>query len=163
MNVRARSACITAEQIMKTLLAASVLFISSTAPAQHAGTDQENKQQVTRLAFIVGDWAGKGWMLGRDGEKQPFTQTETIRFKLDSTAVLIEGEGRHEGAVIHDALAIITYDKGAGAYSFHSHLANGRTGKFKAELIDDRLFWYPGESMRYIIGINDQGQWYETG
>ena len=73
--------------ILPALLLATSLF------AQEAETDLLNKKEVSKLAFIVGEWEGDGWMMGRDGQKHAFTQTENISFKLDSTAILIEGRG----------------------------------------------------------------------
>lgn len=90
-------------------------------------------------------------------------QTETISFKIDSTAILIEGLGTSNGKVVHNAMAILSYNKADNNYTFHSYLANGREGKFKAELIDSKLYWYPMDNMRYIIFLNEYGQWYETG
>ncbi|HBH22110.1 MAG TPA: hypothetical protein DDY13_01675 [Cytophagales bacterium] len=140
-----------------------ILLLSNYSFAQFAETDQEAKAAMTQLAFIVGDWSGEGWMMGRDREKRLFDQTENIRFKLDSAAILIEGVGSHKGEVVHNALAIVTYDKAKQHYNFRSYLANGRVGEYKAELIDDKFYWYPRDDMRYIIEMNDQGQWFEVG
>ena len=101
--------------------------------------------------------------MGRDGQKHPFNQTETIRFKLDSTAILIEGLGKSNEQVTHNAMAIVTYNRSENNYNFRSYLSTGRTGDFKAELIDGKFYWYPNDNMRYIIYLNDNGQWYETG
>lgn len=102
-------------------------------------------------------------MMKPDGTKSEFEQTEKIEFKLDSTAILIEGKGKSGGTIIHNALAIISYDREDQHYTFQSYLHNGRKGQFKAELIRDKFFWYPNEKMRYIITLNDQGQWFEIG
>ena len=82
---------------------------------------------------------------------------------LDSTAILIEGHGEADGKSIHDAVAVISFNKENKEYKFTSWLANGRGGQFKASIIDDKFYWYPNENMQYVISINDQGQWYETG
>lgn len=145
-----------------TLLISFLLFTTITH-AQDLDTDEVNKAAISKLAFIVGDWKGEGWMMGQDGQKHSFTQTETIRFKIDSTAILIEGRGMNNGKVIHNAMAILSYNQTDKYYNFHSYLANGREGKFKAELLDEKLHWYPMENMRYIISLNENGQWHETG
>jgi hypothetical protein len=140
-----------------------LLFVTSTINAQNLETDKEAQKAISQLEFIVGDWAGTGWMMGRDGQKHTFDQTEKIKFKLDSTAVLIEGLGKSYGEIIHNALAIVTYNKAEENFTFRSYLSNGRGGDFKAELMDRQFYWYPNENMRYIIYLNDKGQWYETG
>ncbi len=48
-------------------------------------------------------------------------------------------------------------------YNFQSYMTDGRNGSFKTELIKNKLYWYPVDNFRYIIYINDEGQWYETG
>lgn len=60
-------------------------------------------------------------------------------------------------------MAIVTYDKADKNYNFSSYLSTGRSGDFKGELIDGKFYWYLNENMRYIISLNDKGQWYETG
>lgn len=143
----------------------SIIFIlfALSLHSQHADTDTLAKREMQKLAFLTGDWAGTGWMIGPDRTRHSFDQTEKIHFKLDSTLILIEGKGMSEGQLVHNALAIISYDKNAGHYIFNSWLANGRKGEFKAELIGGKLYWYLNDMMRYIISINEDGQWYETG
>jgi hypothetical protein len=151
---------------MKTLtfiFATILFFAASTAYAQETETDKEAQTAIAKLHFIVGEWTGTGWMMGRDGQKHPFNQTEIIKYKLDSTAIIIEGLGKTNEKVIHNALAIVTYNKADNDYDFRSYLSNGRGGDFKAELIDGKFYWYPNDNMRYIIYLNDKGQWYETG
>lgn len=136
---------------------------TSLSMAQHSDPNPELQAQMAKLEFLTGNWAGTGWMKGSDGQRHGFDQTEDIRFRLSGTVLLIEGRGEADGQVIHDALAIITYNKETGNYKFQSWLPSGLSGTFKAELIENRFYWYPQESMRYIIWINDEGQWYETG
>lgn len=131
--------------------------------AQDLETDPLSKSKISQLEFMVGDWKGSGWMMGRDGQKAEFDQTEKIRFKLDSTMVLIEGLGTSQGEVVHNALALLTYDKAEDKLVFRSYLQNGQSGEFPAELKDGKLYWFPNPNVRYIIGINENGQWFETG
>jgi hypothetical protein len=147
----------------KLTLIFTLLFISGLSHAQKIETDKEAKDAISKLEFIVGDWAGDGWVMARDGQKSTFTQTEAIKFKLDGTAILIEGLGKNNGEITHNALAVVTYNKTTGNYNFSSYLSTGRSGIFKAEVIDDKFYWYPNENMRYIIYLNSKRQWYETG
>ena len=61
------------------------------------------------------------------------------------------------------SLAVISYDKQEKHYNFQSYMSNGMSGSFKAELIENKLYWHPADNIRYIIYINDAGQWCETG
>ncbi|WP_034257658.1 hypothetical protein [Altibacter lentus] len=145
-----------------TLTIILALLVTITSFAQNSKTDSISKAKIKTLDFMVGNWKGTGWIMGRDG-KSEFAQTEKIEFKLDSTAILIEGKGTSNGKVIHNALAVLTYNKEADHFSFRSYLPSGMNAEFKAEVIDDKLYWYPNENVRYIIWQNDAGQWYERG
>lgn len=150
---------------MKNYLLLLLVFIltADNAVGQQYQTDENAKEKITKLAFLVGEWEGKGWSMGRDGQKHHFAQTENVSFKLDSTAILIEGRGSTNGNIIHDALAVISSKKEEENYIFKSWLSNGRGGEFKAEILDSKFYWYPNENMRYIISLNKKGQWHETG
>lgn len=145
------------------LIILGIVLFSGTAFSQSYETDKESQEAMSKLAFIEGNWKGEGWMMRQDGKKHPFTQTEKISFKLDGTALLVEGLGKEGEKIIHNALAVITYDKTKGHYNFNSRLANGMGGNFKAELIDNKLHWYPNENIKYIISLNEKGQWHEVG
>ena len=130
--------------------------------SQNSKTDTLLKTKIKELSFMVGDWSGSGWMMGSKGKSQ-FSQSEKVQFKLDSTAVLVEGKGVSNGVVIHNALAILTYDKVKEHYVFRSYLPSGMSAEFKAEIKNNKLYWYPNENVRYIVWLNENGQWYETG
>jgi hypothetical protein len=139
------------------------LFFSLPAFSQMPDVDKEGQKAIAKLAYLVGDWEGTGWMMIQDGSKHTFNQYEKIQLKLDGTALLIEGRGFADGKLIHDAMAVLTYNKEEAHYNLSSFLFTGRQGKFKAEIIGEKLFWYPNENIRYIIYLNEKGQWYETG
>jgi hypothetical protein len=140
-----------------------VLVVSIQGFGQMPATDLVAQAEISKLLFLEGNWEGKGWMFGADRAKHEFEQTEKIRLKLDGTALLIEGRGTSNGKSIHDALAIIRYNHQEKNFSFTSFLSTGMGGSFKAELKEDKLYWYPNETIRYIISINEKGQWYEIG
>lgn len=138
------------------------LFISNETYSQSSETDSISKAKIEKLDFMVGNWKGTGWMMGRNG-KSEFDQTENIEFKLDSTAILIEGKGMSNGKIIHNALAILTYNKTEDNYTFRSYLPSAINAEFKAEIIDNKLHWYPNENVRYVIWQNENEQLYEKG
>lgn len=144
------------------LLFIGCLLFPGIISAQDFETDLESQTEILKLGFLTGNWEGKGWMMGPDGQKYHFDQTEAVSFKIDSTAILIEGHGRDSGRAIHNALAVVSFNKESKDYIFTSWLASGRGGQFKASLIDDKFYWYPNENMQYVISVNNKGQWYET-
>lgn len=133
------------------------------ANAQLVKTDSVAQLEISKLEFLVGEWQGSGWMMGQDRQRHEFDQTENIQFKLDNTLLLIEGLGTSQGQTIHNALAIVSFNTAENNYLFTSYLANGRKGEFKAELEDEKFTWFPRENTRYVIEINDAGQWFEVG
>ncbi len=138
-------------------------FITTITFGQSTITDLTMQTELNKLKFMEGRWEGNGWMYGRDGFKSEFIQTENIQFKVDNTLLYIEGLGKSDGKIVHNALAIISFDKEKGHYNFRSYMANGMNGDFKAELIDGKLYWYPTDFIRYIIYLNKNNQWYEKG
>jgi hypothetical protein len=137
-------------------------IISLSLSAQNPETDKGIQEKMNLLSFLKGNWKGKGWIMRSDG-KHTFDQTEKVQFKLDHTVMLIEGNGMAEGKNIHNALAVISWNKESNNYNFQSWLATGQSGKFKAEIKDNKLYWYPSDNMQYVIWLNEKGQWAETG
>jgi hypothetical protein len=121
------------------------------------------QEDIQKLSFLEGNWKGSGWIVGPDQKRHTFQQEEIIQKKLAGTAILIQGVGMTDGKVVHNAMAVISDAEGAGKYDFTSFLQNGRKGSYKAELIDGKLYWYPTDQVRYIIMLNEQGQWFEIG
>jgi len=147
----------------KFISALILIFLSMGICAQELIPDSTSQAELAKIQFMEGKWKGSGWTLGRDGLKHEFEQTENVRMKLDATIMLIEGLGISKGVVSHNALAVISFNKEKGHYNFQSWLSNGRGGVFKGEVKDNTFYWYPNEYIRYIIYINDNGQWYEKG
>ncbi|MFC2129487.1 hypothetical protein ACFLQX_01770 [Bacteroidota bacterium] len=147
---------------IRSLISIFILVVTS-VNAQNTGTDSVSKAEVSKLSMMEGQWAGSGWMIQRDGQRHEFTQTENAQFKLDNTLLLVEGKGKIEGEIIHQALACISYNKEEGNYHFTSWLPNGQTGNFKAELIEGKFYWYPNDYVRNIFDLNENGQWHEIG
>lgn len=145
------------------ILIITILHFNYFSMGQEVQTDSMAQQQISKLGFLRGRWAGSGWMMDRDGQKLQFTQSENIRFKLDSTLLLIEGVGKSGGIILHHALAVVSYNKMDRNYTFQSYLSNGRNGRFIAELISGKFYWYPNENIRYVINLNEKGQWHEEG
>jgi hypothetical protein len=130
---------------------------------QQPETNPISQQAIEKLAFLSGEWKGTGWIMAEDGNRYEFDQTELVQLKLDGTALLIEGRGMSDGKVIHDALAVVTYNQKDKNYSFMAWLSNREGGEYRGELIDNFFYWYPGDNIRYIIYLNEKGQWYEKG
>jgi hypothetical protein len=106
----------------------------------------------------------------------PFVETETVTPKRGGLALLIEGRGTQpppaEAMVVHEALALLTYDADAQRYAFRAYQsARGTTNAVDADasLVDGALVWGfrpdPGASLsiRYTISVSAAGEWLEVG
>ncbi len=123
----------------------------------------KTQEKLNPLAFLEGRWKGSGWMMGEDRSRSTFDQEEIVEFKLSETVLEIEGIGRSDGQVVHHALALIQPAEEEGKFSFTSFLQSGVKGTYPAYMEEGKLIWQPNEQVRYVVQINDQGQWYEIG
>lgn len=130
---------------------------------QYVKQDSMMLSEMKKLERLAGNWEGSGWMMTADRQKHNFNQSEQIQFKLNGTILQVEGKGVSNGEIIHQAFAIFNYDQEKGHYIFRSYLKDGKYGDYKAEFIEDRIFWYPTDFIRYIIEINEEGKWVEIG
>jgi hypothetical protein len=126
---------------MRRLIALALLFAAPLAPA--AG-EPASESRMVPLADLVGTWRGTGWMLMPDGTRTEFESQEIVTTRLSGAALLVEGRHWRPGNpndVVHDAMAMITWDAAAGAYRFRTALASGRGGDYPLEVGDRRFTW----------------------
>lgn len=143
---------------------ALVLGIKANAWSQPSyDLNEAAQKKMSELSFLEGNWKGSGWMMGQDRQRMTFDSEETVQFKLSGTILEVEGVGKSEGKVVHHALAVISVAEGEGKFDFTSFLQSGEKGTYKAEMVDGKLYWYPVGQVRYIIQINEKGQWFEVG
>jgi len=145
------------------LFAACMMGFLNLAHGQSYDLNPEAQEKIETLSFLVGSWKGSGWMITPDQQRHTFEQSEKVEMRLSGTHLMIEGKGISNGKVIHNALAIISPKEEGGQFSFTSFLQSGSNGTFKAELKERVLYWYPTEQVRYVIQINEFGQWHEIG
>lgn len=144
-----------------------ILCVVSAALAQQPdyGADLQ-RAELKKLENMVGTWEGSGWFqMGK--ERETFQGTEIIQRKLDGVALLVEGKFKNpEGKVIHETLAVISYDTKQKIHRFRTYLANGSTGgDHVIKLLPDGWEWgfeVPGGTMRYTIKTT-AGTWNEIG
>jgi len=128
---------------------------------------------MKKLDFFVGQWRGKSWIEFVPGQRRQSEGTETVQSKLGGLLLTMEGihnrktgqEG--EGAVSHNALAVISYDEKAQRYRFHAYTGMGSYAEADASVADHSLVWSMQVprlgQVRYTIKVNDKGQWFEIG
>jgi len=128
------------------------------------GADQQ-RAEMKKLESMAGNWEGSGWIQqGKD--KETFTGSEIVQRKVGDLALLVEGKFTNaEGKVIHQTLAVISYDPKQKLHRFRTYLANGSSGDHVIKLLADGWEWgfeTPGGVFRYIIKPSDT-TWSEIG
>ena len=128
-------------------------------------------EEMKKLDFLVGRWQGEGWIMLGPGQRRTFRQTESVQPKAGGTVLLIEGMGRskdaaNEGATIHSAFAVVSYDRGAKVFRWRAYRADGNSIDTEAKVSENMLVWgfrdLRGET-RFTTKLNEKGQWFEVG
>lgn len=71
--------------------------------------------------------------------------------------------------MVHDALAVLSYNAAAERYDFRAYQADGTAVNADAAVVDGSLVWSfkpdpaAPASIRYTIGVSDAGDWHEVG
>jgi len=152
-----------------------VLIIVSLA-AQTGGPNDRNSpvvEKIKALSFMVGEWEGEGWMQIGPQERKTVKVKESVRLKLSGKALLVEGLGTSktseggEETVVHEALAVITWDPKKEQYSMRAITAKAGAVDPKVETDGTSIVWSfetpVGGAVRYSIKINEKRQWLEIG
>jgi hypothetical protein len=138
-----------------------LLLAMSSAQAQ-----PEVDETLAPFAFMVGQWAGPAWLMTPDGERQPLHQTERVQPMLGGTILLIEGTGREggpEGAIVFQAVGILSYDADADQYYLDA-FRDGRHVRAEMTSVAHGAEWgfdVGGRQIRNVMRLED-GRWYET-
>lgn len=153
---------------MRPFILAATLFLPLTLLHAQAPPplDPAHAAEMKKLDWLVGEWEGEAvFQMGPD-QKATVQQSERIEKRVGGTVLLIEGLGRMDGKVVHDAFAIVTWDPVAKKHVVSAYLANGRSVVADAKATDRTLEWWfdtPEGSMRYVIERAEDGRWIETG
>lgn len=150
----------------KILLAVIVLLAGFTVvSAQQPDNAELQRAEVKKLESLVGKWQGSGWIM-HEGKRETFTGSETVQRKLNGLALLVEGKFTNpEGRVIHETLAILTFNAKESKYNFRTYLASGTSGEHDFKLIPDGYEWgfqMPAGTIRYTIKTANE-VWAEIG
>jgi hypothetical protein len=130
--------------------------------------------EMRKLDWWIGDWKGDAAVQMGPGKTERASQTERVSSHAGGRVLVIEGTGRRKledggfGEVVHDALAVVSWDESSKSYRFDAWTA--REGYVKAwlEAGDDHTakwgFDTPqGGKIRYTIRLTDAGEWHEVG
>ncbi len=145
------------------LLLGLVIIINANAQSKELA-----QKKMKALAPLVGNWSGVGWMMTPDRQRHEFTQKEWIEYALDGSVIQIKGQGRNAaGELVHNAMAIVSYDQGSDEYALQSYLENGGQTRAQIEIKEDGniVWWFKtpeNATIKYTIQINED-TWVENG
>ncbi len=122
---------------------------------------------MKKLSFLVGKWEGSGW-IQQGPQKQNYVGTENVQTKLQGKALLVEGLFKlpDSGQVIHETMAVITFDEKSGKYLFSTFLYNRPNAEFELKVLENGFTWQmkPGNDMVVDYEMHlDKGDWVEIG
>jgi hypothetical protein len=144
----------------------SILFVAL-CYGQPAPNLPAQREAMKKLAFLVGKWSGDATTRRGAGDTVKVKQTEEVQFKLGGLVLLIEGTGRNPetGDVMFNALATLSYDEAAKVYHFRAY-NDGRYLDTEMKTPTNGFEWgYKAgpADIRFVMQLNDKGQWVETG
>ncbi len=124
--------------------------------------------EMRRLDFLAGEWKGEAWAQMGPEKKEHILQHERVQPKLGGQVLLVEGLGKSpEGKVVHDALAVISWNEEKKTYRFATWVAGRPEGETTLDLIGpNTAVWAmetPRGRMRYTIRLIEKGEWNEIG
>ena len=150
----------------KRIVVCSILF-AALGSAQQPPNLPAQRDAMKKLAFLAGKWSGDATVRRGQNETVKVKQTEEVQFKLGGLVLLIEGTGRNPdtGDVMFNALATIAYDEAAKVYHFRAY-NDGRYLDTELKVPENGFEWGfkagPAD-VRFVMRLNDKGEWVETG
>ncbi|HKR64148.1 MAG TPA: hypothetical protein VJZ00_10480 [Thermoanaerobaculia bacterium] len=137
-----------------------------------AATSLFAADEMKKLDFLVGEWKGEAWF--QMGPKREYVyQTESVKPKLGGKVLLVEGLGKRKnengsiGDVVHDALAVLSWDESKNTYRFSTYTAQYGAMETTLDVTAPNVgVWsmdVPGGKMRYTMRLTEKGEWNEVG
>jgi hypothetical protein len=130
------------------------------------------KEKMKPFAQWAGHWQGEGFMQMGPGPQKKSNVEEHLEFKLDSAVMLIEGLGKsiggNENKVVHNAMAVLSFDQSARQYKFNTYLKDGRATQAWFNIIEDGRYQWgfdtPNGKIKYSITLDTSKKvWNEIG
>lgn len=129
--------------------------------------------EMGKIDFLIGEWHGEAWIQMGPGKPQYVIQKETVTRKAGGKVLLVEGLGRKKledgtaGDIVHDAIALISWDEAKNTYRFIGHVAQQKSVDSALDMTaPNTLVWgndTPQGKVRFTIRLTEKGEWNEVG
>lgn len=129
-----------------------------------AMTDTQNA--ISKLGFLVGNWAGPGTSYLADGTQTQYHDTEFVRFDLDKNLLLINARGEApDGTTTYSLHTVIHYDAQSQKYVYTPYSGKSQPRSFDCALNEMVQFicLIPDQSYRLTFQRLADGRWNEFG
>lgn len=129
------------------------------------------KQNMKKLALMVGRWKGEANVSQRGGASIKVNQEENIKWELDSLIITFEGTGRtadEPNKISFHAFGLLNYNITTNAFNLRTFLMDGKqTDAYFKEVGDNKYDWgfdVPGGKIVYHITLDPiKKTWNEKG
>lgn len=138
------------------LMVLGLVSIKSTAQPSEAVA----KEKMKTFAFWAGHWQGEGSIQRGPGDPKKSVVDEHLEFRLDGAVLIMEGLGKSipDNAVVHHALAVLSFDQSDKQYKLNTYLRDGRSTKAWFNIVEDNKYQWgfdtPNGKIRYSITID---------
>ena len=146
------------------------LFVFSFAVnAQKYGSSNvsEGIKQMSKLAFLEGEWEGIGWRMSAKGERVYVKTYEKAKYKLGGSIMIIEGLGKKGNKIVHNGFAFIKYDEKQKSIVLKAYSKNGNSLEMLPKVSENKVIWGfklpSGGQTRFTVVLNEKGNWLEIG
>jgi len=145
------------------LLALSLLAMPSIA--------QELHESMQPYEYLVGQWEGPAWYLTPTGQRVDVVQTEDVYAGAGGHIIVVQGTGYLRqadgtpGEAAFNAFGVMSHDAAAGGH-FVDAFNEGRHIRTAVTPTDGGFEWAfeaGGRRVRYVMHLDDDGRWVETG
>jgi hypothetical protein len=143
------------------------LFVAASASAQDNGL----RETMRPLDYLVGQWEGPAWYVGRDGARVDVLQTEDVYAAAGGHVIVVQGTGYAldadgaPGEATYNAFGVVSRDPETGGYLIDA-FNEGRHIRTDLVPTEDGFEWgfeAGGRSVRYVMRLDEEGRWVETG
>jgi hypothetical protein len=148
---------------------AGLFYVTETSAQPAAGKVAE---KMTTFHWMIGDWSGEAWYLGRDQKKTLIIQKEHIISRLDGALITMEGTGYDkmpgsgDAKMVFQAFGILTYDLANSKFVLRAYQGENFIDSDLSSNPDGSFYWIIDASYgktRYTITHMPDGKWHEKG
>ncbi|MFL6247443.1 MAG: hypothetical protein ACJ74H_15545 [Thermoanaerobaculia bacterium] len=120
--------------------------------------------EMKNLDWLAGEWKGEASVRMGPGEPVIVAQTEKVTPRAGGKVLLVEGLGRNKaGEVVHDAIALISWDAAKKTYRFIGHVAQQESVDTTLDMTAPNTFVWATGKVRFTIRLTEDGKWNEIG